>query len=164
MKRMGLSWWVLRILGKNKKSLIYFLTYKKRKIFTNVYVCIDFPDSFIGIRFYDAWTHRESGGLPINNTEKERKAFSKNPQYYIKVKQKTSIQITLLQNDGRLTSSKFPYSDYIRKNCLVLTPVNNKTKLNTFENSTEIEITAVKSYRENTIVKVLRIWQHLNGL
>ena len=44
---------------------------------------------------------------------------------------------------------------------MVLTPVNNKTKLNTFENSTEIEITAVKSYRENTIVKVLNPGQYI---
>jgi len=50
---------------------------------------------------------------------------------------------------------KFPYGEYIRKNCLVLTPVNSKTKLESFENANEVEITPVKCYRENTIVKVL---------
>jgi len=109
----------------------------------------------LGIRFYDGWTRKESGGLPINNTEKERRSFAKNPQYYIDVKKKTNIQITLLQNDGRLTSSKFPYTDYIRKNCLVLTPVNSKQKLETFESTNQVEITPVKCYRENTIVKIL---------
>ncbi len=124
-------------------------------------MCIDFPDSYIGIRFFDAWTKSESGGLPINNTEKERRAFAKNPQYYISLKQKTNLQITLLQNDGRLTAWKYPYAEYIKKNCLVLTPVKSKHKLETFESANDVEITPVKCYRENTIVKVLYPGQYV---
>lgn len=124
-------------------------------------MCIDFPDTYLGIRFFDGWTKAESGGLPINNLEKERKAFAKNPQYYINVRKKTSFQISLLQNDGRMTSLKFPYADYIRKNCIVLTPVKSKAKLETFDNTAETEITPVKCYRENTIVKDLSPGQYI---
>lgn len=67
----------------------------------------------------------------------------------------------MLQNDGRLTASKFPYADYIKKNCLVLTPVKSKNKLENFESANDVEITPVKCYRENTIVKVLYPGQYI---
>lgn len=67
----------------------------------------------------------------------------------------------MLQNDGRLTALKFPYADYIKKNCLVLTPINTKAKLEYFEMKDDVEITPVKCYRENTIVKVLYPGQYI---
>jgi hypothetical protein len=44
---------------------------------------------------------------------------------------------------------------------MVLTPVNNKQKLETFEDKNLVEITAVKSYRENSIVKILNPGQYI---
>jgi hypothetical protein len=132
-----------------------------RKIFTKIFICVDFPDSYLGIRFFDAWTKKESGGIPLNSTEKEMRSFAKNPQYYISVKKETNIQITLIQNDGRLTSHVFPYTNYFVKNCMVLTPVNFKQKLESFEDKKLVEITVVGRSRENTIIKILSPGQYI---
>lgn len=126
-----------------------------------VYICTDFPENYIEIRFHDAWTSSESGGLPLDNIEKDKKAFAKNPQYYIKIKEATTIQITLLQTDGRIRSENFPYTDHFIKSCLVLTPVKSKQSLESFENNNEVEITLVNSYRENTIIKNLKPGQYV---
>ncbi len=91
-----------------------------RKLFSKLFVCIDFPESFIGFMFYDNWTKEESGGLPINNTQKEFSDWSKNPQYYLKLNKESEVMISIMQEDGRLNNSKFPFGESTRKCCLVI--------------------------------------------
>lgn len=52
-------------------------------------MCIDFPDSWSGIRYKGSWDAQCSGGLPIPLSDAgKRKNFAKNPQYCIEYKTK----------------------------------------------------------------------------
>lgn len=78
-----------------------------RKIFNKLFVCIDFPDSFVGVRFADEWSENESGGIPVNNTEDEFLKWAQNPQYYMKLEKDSDVSISLLQKDGKILFYNF---------------------------------------------------------
>ena len=116
-----------------------------------MFLCVDFPPSTIGIRFYDKWTTAESGGLPINNLPKEFISWVKNPQYYIKVEKNTTIFISLIQNDGRLTKDKFPYPSVTKKACIIVAKADKKKKLISYDKSEIKNVSSVRQHRENSL-------------
>ena len=71
-----------------------------RKIFDKIFICVDLPSNFLGLRYYDSWTINESGGIPTSNTSEEFENFAKNPQYYISIKNPTLFHISICQRDG----------------------------------------------------------------
>ena len=71
-----------------------------RKLFNKISICVDLPSSFIGVRYYDAWTVTESGGIPVENTVEEFESFANNPQYYISCTNQTLCHIAINQKDG----------------------------------------------------------------
>ena len=120
-----------------------------RQIFNKIYLCLDFPPTFISIRFYDKWTINESGGIPILNKPNEALEFAKNPQYYISFSKKTNCYISLQQNDGRLTKEKFPYVNCTRKNCIIIFKANSKQRLEKYEGNRIYKVSSIKQHREN---------------
>ena len=116
---------------------------------------MDFPQNTIGIRFYDKWTTAESGGLPINNNPKEFSAWAKNPQYYLKIEKNMSIFINLIQNDGRLTKDKFPFSSITKKSCIIVAKASKKKKLISYDNSEIKNISSIRQHRENSMHFIL---------
>ena len=126
-----------------------------RKIFTRLFLCIDFPNSYTGILFREKWTKEESGGIPINNTPEEIKSWANNPQYYVKLQKETTFYISLMQQDGRLTNKKFPYADYTLKTCLVISKTEGKKKLTSFDSEKAMIISQIRQHRENSIHTVL---------
>ncbi len=126
-----------------------------RKIYTRLFLCIDFPNSYTGILFRDKWTKEESGGIPINNTPEEMKSWANNPQYYLKLQKETTFYISLMQLDGRLTNKKFPYADYTLKTCLVISKTEGNKKLPSFDSEKAITISQIRQHRENSIHTVL---------
>jgi hypothetical protein len=126
-----------------------------RKIFSKIYICIDFPPSIVGFRITDCWSASESGGLPINNTQEEFISWAKNPQYYLKLTKDSTVFISLLQKDGRMTKNRFPYAEYTNKACIVIASVNGKQKINRFDEINAIEITPIRQHRENSVYKDL---------
>ena len=104
-----------------------------RKIFNNIFFCQNFPPTIIGVRFYDKWTKENSGGLPLHNTNQEFIDFFRNPQYYFQINKAGRVIICLLQEDGRLYGTKFPFEEYIKKVCLIVFKVKNENPINTFD-------------------------------
>lgn len=100
-----------------------------RRIFNKLFICVNFPPDYIGIRYHGKWTKTESGGLPINNTKKEYEDFANNPQYYLEKENDGTVFISLLQNDGRLTGTKFPFPNAVRKACLLVFKTKNKQRV-----------------------------------
>ena len=100
-----------------------------RRIFNKLFICVDFPPDYIGIRYHGRWTKTETGGLPINGTQKECEDFSNNPQYYLEKENDGTVFISLLQKDGRLTGTKFPFANVVRKACLLVFRTKNKAKV-----------------------------------
>jgi hypothetical protein len=50
-----------------------------RDNFSTLFVNIDFPDKWTGVRFSSKWTKSNSGGLPSKYEEAQLKRFAKNP-------------------------------------------------------------------------------------
>ena len=96
-----------------------------RKIFNKLYICVNYKPSFIGIRIHSKWTQIDSGGLPINNTPQEFADFPKNPQYYFTMAKEGKMYINLIQNDGRLTGARYPFSSSVKKAILILFSTKN---------------------------------------
>ena len=54
-------------------------------IYNNMYVCVDFPEQWNGIRYKGSWDTDSSGGIPEPmKDEKARVRWASNPQYCIK--------------------------------------------------------------------------------
>jgi hypothetical protein len=122
-----------------------------RKLFNKLFVCIDFPPSFVGVKFADCWSKEESGGIPVSGTKEEMMKWAKNPQYYMSLEKDSTVMISLLQQDGRLSNSKFPYPDSTRKTCLIISRCSGRQKLTKFDNDNVVNISAVRQHRENSI-------------
>lgn len=126
-----------------------------RKIFSKIYICIDFPPDVLSIRFSnDRWDSRSSGGVPVNNSPKEMEDWSKNPQYYMYVpKDNCELVISLVQRDGRSFNDVFPYSKNVKKCCLIIMNANKtgKKKMECFDGNEVKHISPIRACRENTI-------------
>ena len=70
--------------------------------FSTLFLNLDFPEDWTGVRFNSAWTTDNSGGLPNSYTEDVRKRFAKNPQFLIKPAEDCEIMISMAQLGGRL--------------------------------------------------------------
>ena len=98
-----------------------------RQIFNKLFICKNFPPNFIGIRIFGEWTKNESGGLPVNS--RQEKTFYSNPQYYLQKNIDGLVSISLLQKDGRLVETYFPYPGSINKVCLLIFKLPSKNKI-----------------------------------
>lgn len=100
------------------------------KVFNKLFICINFPPSYVGFRAHGEWVKKsESGGLPIHNTPEEHRSFQNNPQYYLQVNSECKFFMSLLQNDGRLTGTKFPFANSVKKVCLVICKTKGKNRI-----------------------------------
>ena len=115
-----------------------------RQIFNKLFICKNFPPNYLGIRLFGQWTEEESGGLPVN--AKQERTFYSNPQFYIKKNIDGLLSISLLQKDGRLEESTFPFPGTINKVCLLLFRVNSKNKITNLNNL--IDKTLIVSRRD----------------
>jgi len=67
---------------------IFFIHYDDWKDnFTALFVNIDFPENWTGLRFRSKWTKSNAGGLPKKNDPAHFERFAKNPQFLIKPEQ-----------------------------------------------------------------------------
>ena len=118
-----------------------------RQIFNKLFICKNFPPSFIGIRIFGSWTKNESGGLPVNAAQE--RTFYDNPQIYLERDVDGLVSISLLQNDGRLVEPYFPYPGTINKVCLLVFRVSSKSRVTNLNNL--IEKTLIVSRRDSIL-------------
>lgn len=52
-------------------------------IYSNMFICVDFPENWNGIRYRSQWEAANAGGLPNPLDEKTRQRWAKNPQFCI---------------------------------------------------------------------------------
>jgi hypothetical protein len=50
-----------------------------RDNFSSVFINIDFPEAWTGVRFKAAWTKKNSYGLPKSSKAEELRDYAKNP-------------------------------------------------------------------------------------
>ena len=83
----------------------FFMLYEDwSKIFNKLYVALDFPDNWSGLRFSDEWDKDCAGGFPVNRTENEYKLWTTNPQYLIQINKHEELEffVSLNQQDWRI--------------------------------------------------------------
>ena len=63
-----------------KEDGIFFMHYSDwKEIFSTMFLNIDFPEDWTGVRFKSAWTKANSGGLPNTYTRDALERYAKNP-------------------------------------------------------------------------------------
>jgi calpain, invertebrate len=120
----------------------FLIDYKNfRDIYNKLFVAIDFPDEWCGLRFESQWTKETCGGLPLKNTEAEKLRFANNPQYLVAPTEDTEMFISFTQPDGRVRDtdgsySTFPYKDRIHMAMLLVMKLDeNEDIIETYEKS-----------------------------
>jgi hypothetical protein len=63
--------------------------------FTNLFINIDFPEDWTGIRFLSAWTKSNSGGIPHKTDQALFNDFARNPQFLLKPIKDTEVIFSL---------------------------------------------------------------------
>jgi len=66
-----------------------------RDNFSTLFLNIDFPEDWTGVRFASKWTKSNSGGLPNGLNREAIERYGRNPQFLIKPSYDTEIMISL---------------------------------------------------------------------
>lgn len=66
-----------------------------RDIFNNVFVCVDFPEEWCGVRYKYKWDESNSGGTPSPMNEENMRKWAKNPQFLISPRKPCEVFISL---------------------------------------------------------------------
>jgi hypothetical protein len=70
--------------------------------FSTLFVNLDFPDIWTGVRFRSKWTKSNAGGLPVTYTKEECDRYATNPQFMLRPAFDTELMCSLTQTGGRL--------------------------------------------------------------
>ena len=121
-----------------------------REIFEHLYMCVDFPNNWSGMRVFDNWNHSNSGGLPMKKDLYDD--FALNPQYMMELSRPTEVFMSLGQKDGRLVpGNRFPYPEVIHPVCVLCIDAPDGQKLITFEPPKVKAQSVVKEHRELSV-------------
>jgi hypothetical protein len=125
-------------------------SYLIRKCYNSLFICIDFADSWAGVRFKGAWTQQNWGGTPIKNTPKANQAWATNPQYLLDLKKDMDLFISLGQPDGRLIEGQeYPFPDSIHHVMFSLWKLKEGEKvIDAFDRARKPTMSPIKEYRE----------------
>ena len=94
----------------------FFMEYSEWKdIFSTLFLNVDFPDVWTGVRFKSAWTKQNSGGLPNKMSAEIFRRYAKNPQFYIRPEKACEVMFAMSQTGGRLPRNgvyyAYPYKE-----------------------------------------------------
>ena len=99
-----------------------------RDNFSTLFLNIDFPEDWTGVRFKSEWNKSNSAGLPTKNTKEIVEKFGKNPQFLIKPAYDTEVMLSLTQLGGRLPVggkySVYPFSEQLHYAAVAIFEVN----------------------------------------
>lgn len=128
----------------------FLMCYKDwRSIYNNFYACVDFSDSWFGIRFAGGWTTETAGGVPTTGSMQECERWATNPQYKLTLKTKTEVLISLAQEDGRyIKNAQFPFVEVINTACFTIMKAGPDEKQATkFTQNKIVKLSVLKQHR-----------------
>ncbi|CAG9329641.1 unnamed protein product [Blepharisma stoltei] len=143
---------------ENSNDGTFLMCYRDwRRIFDNLFSCVDFPDQWWGVRFQGQWTQQNSGGTPAKMSKANCERWGSNPQYILTLKQKAEAFISLTQEDGRfIKGSVFPYDGIINTACFsVMKMLAAEDRIAAFDSSRIAKLSVMKLHREIQIRETL---------
>lgn len=110
-------------LGANDGTfMMHYSDWKEN--FSTLFVNIDFPEDWTGVRFKSAWNENNSGGLPTTYTKDVLEQYAKNPQFLIKPAEDCDLMCSMSQTGGRLPVNgeyfKYPFSETLVYACVAV--------------------------------------------
>lgn len=94
-------------LNKPSDDGSFFISYEDWKdIFSTLFINLDFPESWTGVRFDSQWTEGNSPGLPTTNTSDAKGKYAQNPQFIVRPVKDTEMLVSMSQTGGRLPIKK----------------------------------------------------------
>lgn len=104
---------------------IFFMHYSDwKEYFSTLFLNLDFPDAWTGVRFKSAWTPSNSGGLPHSYVSEQLTRYAKNPQFLIQPVNDTEIMFSLAQPGGRLPVNgryfDYPFAETLKYGCVAV--------------------------------------------
>lgn len=133
----------------------FFMEYSEWKdIFSTLFLNVDFPDEWTGVRFKSAWTASNSGGLPNSMKPEIRERYATNPQFFVKPIDDCEMMFAMSQTGGRLPQGnhylKYPFKEALNfANIAVFRLPDDEEYLPRFEKQLVEYISPVKREREN---------------
>lgn len=142
-----------------------------KDIFSTLFINLDFPEKWTGVRFDSEWNQSNCPGLPRSNTMDELQRYAQNPQFLIVPKNDTEMMVSMSQTGGRLPIKKgkniqyydYPFKELLRYACLAVFKVNPEEEyLKKFETGRDklVYLSPVKRERENAGRIFLQGGQH----
>lgn len=134
----------------------FFIPYDEWKdIFSTLFINLDFPDEWTGLRFKSAWTKSNSGGLPAAYEKSQLEEFAKNPQFRLAPAVDTDIMFSLTQTGGRLPSDgqyyTYPFAETLHYSAVgVFRLAPGATHLESFDKDALVYMSPIKREKENS--------------
>jgi hypothetical protein len=63
--------------------------------FSTLFINIDFPEDWTGVRFASKWTKSNAMGLPTTYTDEALEKYARNPQFLIAPHEDTEVMFSL---------------------------------------------------------------------
>ena len=137
-----------------------------RDNFSTLFLNVDFPDNWTGVRFKSKWTKSNSGGLPNKYDDDEklvgdiqhltpREIYAKNPQFFVKPAEDTEMMFSMTQMGGRLPQNgqyyNYPFSETLSYGAVGIFKLDEgETQLANFDKNKLVYMTPVKGEKENS--------------
>lgn len=126
-----------------------------RDNFSTLFLNLDFPEDWTGVRFKSKWTKTNSAGLPTKYTKEHLENYARNPQFMIKPAYDTEVMISLTQLGGRLPVdgkySDYPFSEQLHYGAVAIFEIGSREEfLKAFDQKTLRFMSPIKRERENS--------------
>jgi len=131
--------------------------------FSSLFLNVDFPEDWTGVRFKSAWTKSNSGGLPGKHQKDLLERYAKNPQFFCSPAKDTELMFSMTQVGGRLPIdgqySEYPFPDQLRYAAVACFEIKegqnamkaqNGTCLGFFDKERLVYLSPIKRERENS--------------
>lgn len=74
----------------------FFMEYADWKdLFSTLFINLDFPEKWYGVRFDSQWTECNSPGLPTTNTDDAKSKYAENPQFMVRPVRDTEMVVSM---------------------------------------------------------------------
>ena len=123
--------------------------------FSTLFLNLDFPEDWTGVRFKSKWTINNSGGLPNTYTDDVLRRYAKNPQFLVNSVHDCEIMFSMTQTGGRLPVNgqyyDYPFIETMHYGCVGVFKLDYKDRyLNAFDKNKITYLSPIKRERENS--------------